>query len=137
MKFHLPLLTNQSELRVFSTLSPVAAPHRCFPTPTSGSFFSWSRGTLPANIGRLRSGHVNPQRGQTIRASRCSCLTQIQMLNVHLQPLKLNSNILMFPVHLQQNRVQIRLGFSLYIKDGLTSHLQFVEFEASGTMSEA
>lgn len=30
--------------------SPVAAPHKCFPTATSGSWWRRSRGTLPANI---------------------------------------------------------------------------------------
>lgn len=52
------------------------------------------------------------------------------MLNVHLQPLKLNSSILMFPVHLQQNApvspinqsnwsAALGLNHSLHIKDVL------------------
>lgn len=36
--------------RIAALLSPVAAPHRCFPTPTSGSFFCLSSCTLPGDI---------------------------------------------------------------------------------------
>lgn len=45
---------------LFWLFSPVAAPHRCLPTPTRGSFFSQSRGTLPESItetGQERSEH--------------------------------------------------------------------------------
>lgn len=47
--------------------------------------------------------------------------TQIQMLNVHLQPLKLNSSILMFPVHLEpgaaalhQQQLQVLTGLRVF-----------------------
>lgn len=37
----------------------------------------------------------------------CSVLTQVQVLDVHLQPLKLGPGVLMLPVHLEQrNPVQ-------------------------------
>lgn len=55
---------HQSELTVFWLFSPVAAPHRCLPTPTRGSFFSQSRGTLPESItetGQERSEHHSVQ----------------------------------------------------------------------------